>query len=144
MNAQQAENIRILIRHMESNVERPLNMNAVAVCGTPACAMGELPSAFQEFSLSDVDYRLDHNGSPKRIAMISADFFGLGGKEFNPSNLHYRLFGASSCNAWGRSQVTPKEWAAEARKVLTEHGYRMDDGFAAFRAKVLEPVAVEA
>jgi hypothetical protein len=42
MNPQQAENLRILIRHMETKVTRTLSMDAITgPCGTPACAFGE-------------------------------------------------------------------------------------------------------
>jgi hypothetical protein len=43
MDATQAENLRILIRHMETKVSRTLDMHSIQYpCGTPACAMGEV------------------------------------------------------------------------------------------------------
>src|SRR6185369_4282913 len=128
MNAQQAENLRILIRHMENNVTRTLNMdNYYEPCGTPACALGEA----QVMGLVRNGLLWEHDCGPT---------FGL------CSELSDRLFGIGRHNVWKRSSVTPKEWADEARKVLAAHGYAMDepkvDPFTAFKVRMLEPVAL--
>ena len=122
MNAQQAENLRILIRHMETNVTRTLYMDSYEKCGAPACALGEAKAIGLIKDEQD-----EHRCS----------------REFGCS--HTGIFSMAIINPWGRADVTPQEWAIEARKVLAENGYSMDDkaaddGFAAFRAKLLEPV----
>lgn len=127
MNAAQAENLRALIRHMETNCARTLNMNRVLnECGTPACAWGE----------ATIVLGVKHEGSYVEETQQAFGLDGLADVD--------RLFSNGVWNAWRRSDVTPLEWAAEARKVLAEHGYSLDDGFAVFRAKLLEPVAVTA
>lgn len=136
MNAAQADNLRILIRHMESLKRPVLNMNDYfESCGTPACALGEACTipALAERGLGQV-------GTLRVIVAGHANVFGLLGFATT------RLFGSEDNNAWRRKNVTPQEWAAEARKVLAGNGYSMDspDLFAAFMAKVREPVAVEA
>lgn len=126
MNAQQAENLRILIRHMENNVNRTLNMDDFyQPCGTPACALGEAQAmGLVKFKLDEYD---------------CGPVFGL---HFETAS---RLFGTATANAWKRQNVTPQEWAMEARKALAENGYTMDEPakpepFEAFMAKVMEPI----
>lgn len=126
MNEQQAENLRILIRHMETKCDRILDMVAVSRCGTPACALGEaklicMPEMF--------------SGSLNTYVRAS-EVFGLPYESgVSPGNHRiFRLFGAE---LHGKRYVEPQEWAAEARKVLAEHGYSMDDGFAAFKERLL-------
>lgn len=137
MNPQQAENLRILIRHMEGACTRTLNMGFIdKSCGTPGCAMGEaltVPAlrmlGLERTSVSrEMWNHLYNDGNPGPI-------FGL------QQSAASRLFGTSILNAWKRDNVTPQQWAAEARKVLAENGYTMDDGFAAFKAKILAPLA---
>ncbi len=146
MNATQAENLRILIRHMETSVERILRMsfyfNEHGGCGTPACALGEacVIPALQRRGLN--------HGGDLYVPMFNGDVDGRGIKFFGLSiKDSSRLFGTARENAWEGGTVTPQEWAAEARKVLAKNGYSMDapdDGFGAFMEKVREPVAVEA
>lgn len=136
MNAQQAENLRILIRHMEAKCDRTLYMDRYFNgCGTPACALGEAAMIFAPATSTEV----------RRQWCTAAHMDGviLG---YTNSN---RLFGPSAFNVWGKADVSPQEWAGEARKVLAESGYSMehpmpakaaDDGFSAFLAKVREPV----
>jgi hypothetical protein len=118
---------------MESAVSRTLNMNRYFnECGTPACALGEAATipTLREAGLS----------RGKHSVGGEDEVFGLTDHQDD------RLFGFGTI-VWQRSNVTPQEWAAEARKVLGEHGYSMDakpDTFAAFMAKVQEPVAVTA
>lgn len=112
MTPKQAENLRVLIRHMETKCDRTLYMNSYFHrCGTPACALGEAASV----------PALAHCGigrNTDEIHFFQAErAFGVGD----------RLFGLSSDNAFGKYHVTPQEWAAEARKVLAEHGYSMGD-----------------
>lgn len=124
---------------MEQHVSRELMMDTFQMtCGTPSCALGEATRcpelAHQMPPLADLDLR-------------NADIFFGGFALIDIPKDVFRLFGMGMDNAWGRGFVSPKEWAAEARKVLAEHGYSMDpkpDPFAAFMAKVREPVAVEA
>lgn len=139
MNAQQAENLRVLIQHMETSVTRTLNMikyfnkSSDPECCTPACAMGE--AAFCP--------ALAHIGIPRGGAFLRTDY----GHHFVDTRDNARLFDIGSGNAFKTDVVTPMEWAAEARKVLAENGYSMDvkpDAFPAFMAKVMEPVAVTA
>lgn len=127
MTPQQAENLRVLIRHMEKNVTRMLDMSRYQnACGTPACALGEAQAIGLIKSCEK-----EH---------ISGECFGI-----ENGLRRARLFGTCVTNAWGRSNVTPKEWIVEARRMLAEDGYSMgDDGFASFMAKVREPVALEA
>lgn len=140
MNAQQAENLRILIRHMENVCTRTLDMEQVfkeQKCKTPACAIGE---AYVCVPALRAQFNRQPDGA--NYGDLARDVFGVA----------YRLFGSPPAsyvppgfvNAWKRNDVTPKEWATEARKVLTEHGYAMDDGFAAFKARILAPLPVEA
>lgn len=132
MNKQQAENLRALIRHMETKCERRLDMTVYFRCGAPACALGEAcavpalvnlgvnPTAVMDDALSLV-YRL----------------FG---------DVYSRLFSGNLHRFPERHSVSPQEWATEARKVLAEHGYSMDDkpdAFEAFMGKALEPVPLE-
>ena len=134
MNATQADNLRILIRHMETRVTRTLNMSSYETCGTPACALGEatLCSALARQLPAIRDLNRKVHGDLFVETMADND----------------RLFGYEGLRTyvWETDSVTPQEWAAEARKVLAENGYSMDapdDGFAAFMDKVREPVAVE-
>jgi hypothetical protein len=132
MNAQQAENLRILIRHMETKCNRMLNMTTVGDCGTPACALGE--AAFV------VDGLREHFVRSRSTYEMAAELFGL---PYNPGGDApiYRIFGAQLN---GERFVSPQKWAIEARKVLAENGYTMDgDGFDRFMAKVREPVTLE-
>lgn len=128
MNATQAENLRVLIRHMETKVTRTLDMSRFDKCGAPACALGE----------ACVCPELAHLHLPRAqdVGFMHVwDVFGEG------SDPVFRLFGQAERNAWHRDEVTPQEWALEARKVLTENGYAMDDGFPAFMEKTLAPVS---
>lgn len=131
MNTQQAENLRVLIRHMETDVNRTLEMNRYGTCGTPACALGE----------ACVAPGLANIGLPKNFDDLH---FGVHGRYFAATSDDVRrLFGIHTENAWRRSSVTPQEWAIEARKVLAEHCYTMDapaDPFKRFMDKVREPV----
>lgn len=142
MNATQAENLRILIRHMETNVTRTLYMGVYGTCGSPACAIGEAAAmqCFQQQGLSFHGKDIAYNGMCRGHGVPAAAIFGLG-DEFN------RLFGEAGYNPWGRNDVTPQEWAAEARKVLAENGYSMDEKpaqtFQDFMAKVREPVSLD-
>lgn len=134
MTPTQAENLRILIWHMETRCNRTLRMAFYASCGTPACALGEA-CVVPELRNRGLDF------PPCEIPMYQGEtdgrgcaFFGLSMKDGE------RLFGTANSNVWGRGTVSPQEWAVEARKVLSEHGYSMDDGFAAFKAKILIPL----
>lgn len=137
MNEKQADNLRILIRHMEAKVSRTLDMDKFfEPCGTPACAYGEacMVPEFQAQGLRPAPCPA-YGFKPS----VSREL-GLFGQAVT-----LRLFGAGCSNAWGRGKVTPQEWAIEARKVLAEKGYSMDapkpaPTFKAFMAKVLEPV----
>lgn len=145
MNAQQADNLRILIRHMETKVTRVLEMRFYFDgCGTPGCALGEATCipALARAGLSQL--RRD-DGVPIYPTNETA-VFGLRDADRD------RLFGTPKTCAWGRNDVTPLEWGVEARRVLAENGYSMDDaapakvgddGFSAFLAKLREPVALD-
>lgn len=135
MNPQQAENLRILIRHMENNVTRTLNMDRdYEACGAPACAAGEASTVAA----------LRAAGMPGRCSVTVGGWFPEQQEVFGFSTPEsWRLFGMGNYNAWKRTNVSGKEWAVEARKLLGEHGYAMeamDDGFAAFKVKMLAPV----
>jgi hypothetical protein len=149
MNPQQAENLRILIRHMETKVTRTLSMDAITgPCGTPACAFGEaacMPHfnalglvALPKSSFCSVAW----HGKETMLGSCADEIFGT--EDSDKTDSRSRLFGAGRYNAWHRNAVSPQEWAQEARKVLAENGYTMDDGFAAFMVKVREPVALTA
>lgn len=153
MNPQQAENLRILIRHMETKVTRTLHMAAISRdCGTPACALGEA-GAIGIAGLSLPKYEststLILNGATAPMTAVADVVFGLMPFSWSEAKQAHRLFCAATDNAWRRNEVTPQEWATEARRVLAENGYAMDaaptsDGFAAFMDRVRAPVAVEA
>jgi hypothetical protein len=139
MNAQQAENLRILIRHMETNVARVLDMQqTIRFCGTPACAIGEayvcVPVLRDQFP----------DGAPRggNYGTLADRLFGVTFRLFGtaPSAYSTREESRRYENVWGSNAVTPQQWAKEARKVLAENGYAMDDGFAAFKAKILAPL----
>lgn len=131
MNAQQAENLRILIRHMETNVQRTLDMRWISSncsqenpCGTPACAWGE-------------------------ACMVPELHAELGTLETRKTLGIFPCFGEyAACRLFGtrlndKTDVSPKEWAQVARAILAKCGYTMEepeDGFAAFRAKILAPL----
>lgn len=130
MNAQQAENLRVLIRHMEAQ-NPALGMSHIHECGTPSCAWGHAlyirELAAQGLTVS----------APDLWTVFGNDTGGI--------------FCPAGSNPWGRNQVTGQEWATAARWVLTERGYSVDstparvpDAFAAFMAKLQEPVAVTA
>lgn len=135
MNTKQAENLRTLIRHMESQACWPvLDMTTtVSECGSPACALGaakllpRLGKLLERYSMLD------------EICEANAPVFGL------KQGDGMRLFNGGPGNAWARCSVTAAEWAIEARKVLAEHGYSMDDAkpvtFEDFMVKVLQPPA---
>lgn len=140
MNEQQAENLRILIRHMENNVARTLQMRTYfGPCGTPACAIGEacmVPALAAQGLVTTND--CDREWCPLTGSRETGRIFGLdsdGGK---------RLFGPRAYNAWGSNDVAPQEWATEARKVLAESGYSMeaptDPAFNRFMETVRLPV----
>ena len=116
MNTTQAENLRILIRYMDAVQVPQLDMAVTHhSCGTPACAYGH---ALHVQALKD-------RGIPSLVA--SGRFFGLSDKDDG------RLFGGSLWQFEGGRLVnlvakpTPQQWAAEARKVLAENGYSMDE-----------------
>lgn len=146
MTPQQADNLRTLIRHMETKCGRTLNMRVTCLpeCGTPACAIGEataiasLGLSFEKEGDVFLGAMLRHDGRLRYFSDAAYSLFGV-------TN---RLFGAGPDNAFHRNDVTPKEWAVEARLVLSENGYAMDEPkpepFKAFMARALEPVAVEA
>lgn len=141
MNAQQAENLRVLIRHMETRCHRTLDMGKYfASCGAPACALGEATVCGlverEGTNMSAESYPYTFSPDNER-----GPVFGLEKRHAA------HLFGMSDDNAWRRDHITPQEWATEARKVLAENGYSMDvkpDPFPAFMARVMEPVAVTA
>ena len=150
MNATQAENLRILIRHMETKVERVLDMNTIRYsCGTPACALGEaacVPAiAAQGLALTErgAPFLCSWHGDqgPRKWAEAAITLFG------GTTDSYRRLFGTGATNAWGSNTVTPAEWTLEARKVLAENGYSMDEPKAAqtferFMAATLKPVQI--
>lgn len=144
MNATQAENLRVLIRHMETSCHRTLYMGVVFDCGTPACAIGEA-AAIGLAGLTFSDGGMRHGGDYLLMDKAVNIVFGLVPVEWGDALQAHRLFCAASHNAWGRNDVTPQEWAIEARKVLAENGYSMEatsDGFDKFMAKVREPVSL--
>lgn len=116
MNPTQAENLRILIRHMET-LPRMLTMNTFFAmhdpeCKTPACALGEATTLARFRDILSV-------------SRTSAGGWVHGGRAaFGATE---RLFGTKTENAFGTNAVTPQEWAVEARKVLAENGYSMDE-----------------
>ncbi|HEX3156732.1 MAG TPA: hypothetical protein VHV32_19035 [Candidatus Angelobacter sp.] len=133
MNPQQAENLRILIRHMETLKVPELGMiRERNLCGTPSCAMGHART-------------VGALGIPSSIDLFSAaiNYFGLDPEtRILNRNSWCRLFGASLV-VWGNDDVPrssftppPKTWAVEARKVLAENGYSMDDKADAFIANI--------
>ena len=106
MNTTQAENLRSLIRRIEP-LPTPLGMDQFHhPCGTPSCAAG---------------YAKDMRLLSEATTEGYADAFGA------DSRMIRRLFGEAEFNVWGRNDVTPQEWAVEARKVLAENGYSMDE-----------------
>jgi hypothetical protein len=120
MNATQAENLRILIRHMETSVTRTLCMyQTLYDCGTPACAIGEayvcVPELRRQFE--GQLYGVNYGKHADRIFGVTDRLFGSA-SDFTPR---------AERNIWGRNKVTPQEWATEARRVLAENGYSMDD-----------------
>lgn len=127
MNAQQAENLRVLIRHMEAQ-DPALGMEHIHECGTPSCAWGHA-LYIRELAANGL--------TSDTLNLWSVFGHNTGG-----------IFCAARNNPWGRNQVTGREWGAGARKVLAERGYSMDDtpakpdAFQAFMAKVREPVEV--
>lgn len=130
MTPTQAENLRILIRHMETKCQRVLDMDTYQRCGTPACAIGEA-ALIPQFNLKfEGDHALLYCGF-RSADDAAAELFGLDTPAKN-----YRLFGLPGTNAWGCQYITPQEWAAEGRKVLAENGYSMDDKPAEFIALV--------
>ena len=124
MNAQQAENLRILIRHMETTAVERLHMPLFRhPCGTPACAWGHATTLPQFAGAQD-----------EMIGVSIGRYFGLPPTTSDWRKGWGRLFGTALMVNQGDSaspryveSPTPKEWAAEARKVLAEHGYSMDD-----------------
>lgn len=140
MDKHQAESLRILIRYMETRPTERLDMlNATAYCGTPACASGHAKSLPQ---FRDVDMN-----SEKDLCSV----FGLG-KNYRTPLYWGRLFGGAlrSCMDTMDQPRNPtaNEWAVEARKVLCENGYSMDEAkplptFARFMEKALVPVLSE-
>jgi hypothetical protein len=138
MNAQQAENLRILIRHMETKCQRPtLFMGQVHYrCNTPACAIGE--AAFIGVGgLSFPAY------DPAECSVMLR-----GGRTFYTDAAH-EVFGTIDPFLSGittkrglTKDPTPQEWALEARKVLAEHGYSMDTVAEWASAKVAQMAAL--
>lgn len=148
MTPEQANNLRILIRHMETKCARTLWMErffttlpspgtslSEQVCGTPACALGEATTipALRLTTWDQLHWEY-YGWSP---------VFGLNGDE------RRRLFASLEDNAWRRDEVTPQEWAAEARRVLAENGYSMEpnapnpEALKAFMEKLQEPINPE-
>jgi hypothetical protein len=134
MNPQQAENLRILIRHMEGGNVKELYMPlSDHTCGTACCAMGEA----RRIGISGATILPGDIGA---ISPSARRAFGMNESNGHPQSW-IRLFGG---NLRGNYRPTPQEWAAEARKVLAEHGYSMGDEkppmtFKSFMVKVLEP-----
>lgn len=120
MNATQAENARAIIRHMESKpVERLFMPLVVHPCGTPACALGHAATArIAGFSYEAGCLRRND----ERVVRLEevTDAFGLPFHQFFGGRL-YTADGAAL------RDPTPAQWADEARMVLAEHGYTMDD-----------------
>lgn len=145
MNPTQAENLRILIRHMDT-LGRTLYMEVFSRCGTPACALGEACTikALNARGLLPGGEDSDWGFIPTHAGIDDVrgrSFFGIDVPQSE------RLFDSRHGNAWKRADVTPQEWAVEARKVLSENGYSMDEPkpaqtFESFMAKALEPVDV--
>lgn len=143
MDKTQAENLRILIRHMDV-LPRILDMNRFSQCGTPACALGEACTLTALNARGLVRGPEDEEWGFLPLFRNDDDcrgqrFFGI------HSGDGARLFGTTSENAWARDAVTPQEWAVEARKVLAENGYSMDEPkpaqtFQSFMAKALERI----
>lgn len=115
MNAEQAANFRTLIQHMDTKCGRVLNMESFYYqCGAPACAIGEAES-IPELQEKGVKQGYMEEWGPRVFGLIPG------------CTTWARLFGRATCNAWHRGDVTPREWAAEARKVLAEYGHSMSD-----------------
>lgn len=136
MNKQQAENLRILIRHMETKCDRTLDMGRYfTTCGTPACAAGEA-CTIPALQLAGL---VSSGGFSWTSVIGQQAVFG------DEAVMDRKLFYALGGNPWKRDDVTPQEWAAEARKVLAENGYSMDEApapepFKRFMERVMEPV----
>lgn len=135
MTPTQAENLRILIRYMDACPKERLDMSQLSDCGTPACAMGHART-IKALGLQGQDIAEDARvvfGLPCYTASSLLPSWG-------------RLFGSmllirsSGQPMRGLINPTPQEWATEARFILSEYGYSMDDGFAAFKAKILTPI----
>lgn len=133
MNATQAENLRVLIRHAEGAMTRTLDMNSIRHnCDSPACMLGEAICVLRIPEMIVGEELISTEGIwPSVVAHYS-------------EAAEHRLFGMGGTNAWKRASVTPQEWAIEARKVLAENGYEMTDPFKRFMEKVREPVSLEA
>lgn len=130
MTPQQAKHLSVLIRHMETTTVAKLEMGYISNrCGTPACAIGHAA----HLGIGGLSYpkggmsALRRDGRPCNLDAAD-DIFGV----------HYARLFAGYLN--GKRNPAPREWAAEARKVLTENGYSMDDGFPAFMEKTLTPL----
>lgn len=143
MNPQQADSLRILADFLECGVcgkfDMDLYFHTDRECGTRACALGWATTipALQQRGL-----RRSGSGMPEfglnRGLEAASEFFGLDHMEA------CRLFSPNTpvSRVWGEA----KEAAAEIRLLLAEHGYAMppsDDGFTAFKVKMLAPVALD-
>jgi hypothetical protein len=130
MNPQQAENLRILIRHMEGGNVKELYMPlSDHTCGTACCAMGEA----RRIGISGATILPGDIGA---ISPSARRAFGMNESNGHPQSW-IRLFGG---NLRGNYRPTPQEWAVEARKVLAEHGYSMDTDAEWASAKVRQIV----
>jgi hypothetical protein len=122
MNAQQAENLRILIRHVESlpilNMVRPWPYDE-----KPGCAICEARRA----GLVPAEPCIED---------LAHTFYAVDAR---------RLFsGTLRVDGKFIKKPTGAQWAAEARKVLSENGYAMDEPtpaapFVAFKERLLKP-----
>lgn len=118
MTAVHAQNLRTAANHMDG-LTRTLNMSDIHVCGTPACAMGEI-ACMPNFARQGLALHNEHglalNGNATNEFAMAEHLFGLRGDEATA------LFSWTG-NHWHRKNVTGPEWATEARRILAAHGY---------------------
>ncbi len=108
MDSKQASNLFFFARHMEGR-DGEMDMN-----GLNTCVLGEM-YAIQHFAALGFIDRPGFNEFTK-----AREIFGIDTKERD------RLFGQKYSNVWQRQYITGPEWAAEALRVLAEHGYSSD------------------